>query len=78
MQVQRCLWSQTFLCELAVEIYNLKQYDIFTPDQDKCNSLKQPEKKAIQLFVFFLKKKKDIIYKTKVYKTPGHQENKGE
>ena len=30
--------------ELSVEIYNLKQYDIFTPDQDKSNSLKQPEK----------------------------------
>lgn len=42
--------------ELAVEIYNLKQYDIFTPDQDKSNSLKQPEKKQ-----YSLKKKRHNI-----------------
>lgn len=40
--------------ELYVEIYNLKQYDTFTPDQDKINSLKQPEKKQYSFFCLFV------------------------
>ena len=36
--------------EQSVEIYNLKQYDTFTPDQDKSNSWNNQKK--IQLFLF--------------------------